>query len=228
MTFLNSNNTNPVWSPDGEEIGFYSNEGGEHKVWKVSARGGTPYQFAKTEVGRSRQIAWAPGPNIIYPKGGANEDPSGRSNFTVLNPKTEEETPLVKEESAWMRMFCPCYSPEGKRVAVFWQKSRGLCVISLEDSSKKLVGRQDHALFPIGWSTDGKWVYAYEEDLETATRKYFMVEVENGEVEPLPTIPFTIEGKTYYKVVNDRSEIFVDEKANSDVWVVENFDQKIK
>ena len=41
-------------------------------------------------------------------------------------------------------------------------------------------------------------------------------------------MPFTIEGKIYYKVVGDKPEIFVDKKTNSDVWVVENFDQKIK
>jgi Tol biopolymer transport system component len=225
LTFLNSTNVRPVWSPDGGEIAFWSNEGGEYRVWKVSARGGRPYLFAKTELGRSTQITWAPGPNIIYPRG-TKEDATGKTNFTVLNPKTEEETPLVKGESEIILMNNPRYSPEGKRVAVCTH--RGLWIISLEDSSKKLVGQQDQRLFPFGWSTDGKWLYAYEEDIETGKRRYFIGDIENGKVKPLPTFAFTIEGRTYYKVVDDKPEIFVDEKTHSDVWVIDNFDQIIR
>ena len=213
---------------DGEEIAFCSNEGGKYKVWKVSARGERPYQFAKTELGAGRQMPWGPGSNIIYRNSETKADPSGKSNFTVLNPMTEEETPLVKDESAWMWMDHPCYSPEGKRVAVFWRKSRGLWVISLEDSTKKSIGPQDQALYPMGWSSDGKWVYAYEEELETGKRTYFMVGAENNKAKPLPSIPFTIEGKTYHKMMDDKPEIYIDGKTHSDVWVVEYFDQIIR
>jgi len=120
----------------------------------------------------------------------------------------------------------PRYSPEGKRVAAFTH--RGLWIISLEDSSKKFVGQQDQRLFPFGWSTDGKWLYAYEEDIETGKRRYFRGDTETGKVKPLPTIAFTIEGKTYYKAADDKPEIFMDEKTHSDVWIIENFDQITK
>jgi Tol biopolymer transport system component/predicted Ser/Thr protein kinase len=213
LTFFNSNNLLPVWSPDGTEIAFASNEGGTPRVWKVGSQGGRPYQFSKTELSLSAPIVWAPGSNILYHK------IEGR-NYQVLNPETEEETPLVKDESGVI--YGAVYSPDGKKVAVFWDRkpTPGLWVISLEDRSAKIIGRDG---VPYDWSPDGKWVYAYVREAE-----FLMIEVESGNAKPLPVIPFTIEGNTYYKMIDGRPEIFVDDKTQSDVWVIENFDQIIK
>jgi Tol biopolymer transport system component len=219
LTFFNSHNSNPVWSPDGTQIAFCSNEGGKYSVWKVSSQGGKLYQFAKTELSVSQQIVWAPDSHILYHK-------VGNRNFKILNSKTEEETPLVKDESVgWI--FNPISSPDGKKVAVNWNRrpTPGLWVVSLEDSSEKFLGGRSTRR-PIGWSPDGKWVYAY--DVMLGKTEYLMIEVESGQTNPLSTLPFTIEGKTYYKIADDKAEIFVDEKIQSDVWVIENFDQIIK
>ena len=71
-------------------------------------------------------------------------------------------------------------------------------------------------------------MYAYEEDIETSKRRYFIGDTENGKVKPLPTIAFTIKGKTYYKAADDKPEISVDEKTHPDIWIIENFDQITK
>ncbi len=215
LTYFNSNNFHPVWSPDGTEIAFGSNEGGRNRVWKISAQGGKPYQFAETEL--SQQIIWAPLPSIVYQK-------SGNRNYLILNPKTEEEIPILKDESlGWL--FNPCFSPDRKMVAVRWNRrpSPGLWLISLEDSSDKFIRRN---AIPIGWSLDGKWIYAGE--AKPGKIEYLEIEVESGQTRILPTIPFTIEGETYYKRIDEKPEIFVIGRAQSDVWIIENFDQMIK
>ena len=99
--------------------------------------------------------------------------------------------------------------------------NHGLWVISLEDSSEKFLKIEAK---PYDWSSDGRWVYAYD---KSGKIEYLMIEVESGRSMPLSTIPFTIEGKTYHKIDN-KPEIFVDYKTQSDVWVIENFDQIIK
>ena len=218
LTFFNSYNSNPVWSPDGTQIAFGSNEGGKRKVWTVSSQGGRLYQFAKTELSESQKIVWAPSSHIMYQK-------TGNRNFTILDPKTEEETPLVKDESVgWI--FSPIYSPDRKKVVVSWnrQPTPGLWVVSLEDSSEKFIKRNIGA--PLGWSPDGKWIYAYES--KSGKIDCLMINVENGTTKPLPIMSFTIEGKTYYKLIDSKPEIFADAKTQSDVWVIENFDQIIK
>jgi Tol biopolymer transport system component len=225
LTFFNSFNTNPVWSPDGTEIAFASNEGGKTAVWKVGSQGGRIYQFAKTELSESSYaIVWAPMPNIMYHK-------IGHRNYQILNPKTEEETPLVKDESVgWI--FSPVfYSPDRKKIAVPCNIPKrggpnlGICIISLEDRSDKLIKSGDYQLF--GWTADGKWLYAYGSKKSGETG-FLMIEVESGQTKPLPMLPFTIEGNAYYNLIDDKPEIFVVQRTQSDVWVIENFDQIIK
>jgi Tol biopolymer transport system component len=229
LTFFNSFNTNPVWSPDGTEIAFGSNEGGKTTVWKVDSQEGRIYQFAKTELSESSyEIVWAPMPNIIYHK-------MGHRNYQILNPETEEESPLVKDESVgWI--FSPVfYSPDRKKIAVPCNRplttrkragpDLGIYIISLEDRSDKLIKSGDYQLF--GWTADGKWLYAYGSK-KSGELGFLMIEVESGQTKPLPMLPFTIEGNAYYKLIDDKPEIFVVQRTQSDVWVIDNFDRIIK
>jgi serine/threonine-protein kinase len=222
ITFLNSFNFQPVWSSDGSEIAFCSNQGGANKVWKVSARGGKPHQFVESKLGDiAGRLAWAPGPNILYPTQGAR-------NFNILNPDTGEETPLVEEDSV-LELYDAQYSPDGKKVAVLWNRppDYGLWVISLEDSSQVFLRKG--TFFPIGWSSDGKWVYSYE--TKGGTIKIFMIGVENGQKKDVASIPFTFEfgGPTDPCMIpGGRYFVIPAYKTTSDIWMFENFDPEIK
>ena len=151
LTFSNATDASPAWSPDGERIAFGSNEGGSHKVWIVDADGANRRQFAQTRLSESDNlgaITWSPGRHILYQK-------PGNRNFNILNPETEEEKPLLQNESSAIR------SPEvftrwqeGRR---FWNRSPqdGLWVISLIDNTETFLGR---GCFPsgvvAGWKFD--------------------------------------------------------------------------
>jgi len=216
ITFLNSRNTNPVWSSDGRWIAFGSNEGGSNKVWKVSSQGGRPFQFAKSKLSISGGLVWHDESLILYQK-------EGNRNFIILNSETEEEKPLVEDESVgWI--FSPNYSPDGKKIAVYWNRKpkRGIWIISLEDFSQKFL--YEGYVDPIGWSTDSNCVKVYDID----TGKYLKIELDSGQVKELSVIPFTIEGKSLHKILNEKPEVFVDSKTLSDVWLVENFDPDIR
>jgi serine/threonine protein kinase len=225
VTFLDSLNSCPAWSPDGKVIAFGSNEGGSFHVWKVKAEGGRPYQFEKSRLSASLFVSWAPGNSILYQR-------PGNRNFHILNPVTEEEIPLVEDESVgWM--FVPQRSPDGKKVAVSWnrtdQSPRGGWIISLEDSSQKLV-KKGHYYF-VGWKPDGKWVYislTIQGEL-----KINMVSPESGQEKEVFTVPFSMEegipDSSSVSVSPDGKQfVFNANKKNSDVWLVENFDPDMK
>ena len=115
LTFSESTNVVPAWSPDGKEIAFCSNEGGQYRIWKVSTTAGVPKKFSRTRVSASTlMLTWAPGTRILYHR-------PGHRNFHLLDPVTETETPLIKDETVgWA--FCPRYSPDGLRVALYWNR----------------------------------------------------------------------------------------------------------
>jgi serine/threonine protein kinase len=222
LTYLNSYNRNPVWSPDGKEIAFISNEGGKYQLWKVSSQGGRPYQFKKTLATPLSKIYWASDQHIFYQK-------PGNRNFQILDTKTEEEIPLVKDESVgWI--FCPIVSPHKKKVAVWWNRkpAPGIWIISLEDHSEKIVKEKGNfdSIVPIRWSSDEKWIYVISVKQEKI--EYLMINTENDQIKTLPILPFIIEGKKYFKKIDNKPEVFSIFATKSDVWVIENFDQLIK
>jgi len=219
VTFLDSMNTEPVWSPDGEEIAFYSTEEGNDKVWRVSVDGGKLHQFKESSVGGN--LAWSPGEKILY-------QAPGNRNIHVLDPASGKEAPLTEEVGY---IFSPKYSPDGKRVAVMWNRrpSRGIWVISREDSSQVFL--KEGTDWPAGWSTDGKWIYVQER--VPGTLKIIMVSSDGSQVKTLISLPFTSEmGRPVVGVISmtpDGKQLVIPVYyTNSDVWMVENFDPDAK
>ena len=225
VTFLDSQNSCPAWSPDGKVIAFGSNEGGTFHVWKVNAEGGRPYQFVNSRLSNSLFVSWAPGNFILYHR-------SGNRNFYLLNPTTEEEVPLVEDESAGWMFVSQC-SPDGKKVAVSWNRidepRQSIWVISLENFSQKLV-KKGH-FYPLGWTSDGKWLYV--SPVIQDILKITMVNPETGQEKELFTLPFSLD-----KGIPDSGSVSVSpdgkhfvfhaNKKNSDVWIIENFDPDLK
>jgi Tol biopolymer transport system component len=215
ITFLNSLVYSPVWSPDGTEIAFTSTENGSSKVWRVSVNGGTPRPFDDSELsGGTGRVSWSPGANILYQR-------PGNRSFNVLDPTTEEESPLVEDDSVgWM--FDPQYSPDGKKVAVFWNRSplRGLWLISLEDSSQAPL---HESRYPIGWSSDGNWILARQK----AGKEILMIPIGGGEAKMLVKLPFGEIGEVRM-TPDGRQFVCGVHEIQSDVWLVENFDPAVR
>jgi serine/threonine protein kinase len=225
VTYLNSQNSSAAWSPDGKEIAFGSNEGGTMSVWKVSTEGGNLHRFAKTKLSETGYVSWEPGDSILYHK-------PGNRNFILLNPKTEEESPLVEDEMVgWM--FTPYWSPDGKKVAVSWnridRKGGGAWIITLEDSTQKLV--KEGNVYPVGWTPDGKWIYIAPNI--QGLLKIIMVNLQTGLEKDVFSLPLSQEeGMPILESVSISPDgkhfVLGVQKISSDVWLVENFDPDIK
>ena len=218
LTFTESSKGNPAWSPDGSWIAFGSDEEGTPRVWKIAAQGGSPRPFEKTKLsGDSQMVEWAPGSRILYHR-------PGNRNFHLLDPDTEEETPLVKDDSVGWVLGAK-YSPDGTRVAVGWNRTQpegdfrmNLWTISLTDSSE--VGVSGSRARPRGWSGDEAWIYAWD---FTASRA-IKIPATGGEAETVFEWPF--EGKDgWCEMGSDESQwVCTVGESSSDIWLVENFD----
>jgi Tol biopolymer transport system component len=221
ISFMNSLNFYPVWSPDGREIAFSSNQAGENRAWKVNPHGGTPYQFKDSKLADvSDKIAWAPGKSILA---------LGEKGAIILRPDTGQEVPLLKSGSK-MNIREGLWSPDEKKIVVLGSRAPdsmdGLWLISLDDFSEVLLRKGE--LFPIGWSPDGKWLYASESI--RGTIKVITIALESKEAKTLFEVPFTLEkGRPYnFQVAmtpDAKRFLFPALRTQSDVWVIENFDK---
>jgi Tol biopolymer transport system component len=250
LTFSGAAHGGTAWSPDGKRIAFGSAEGGTNTPccdttlnslarWPralsrvpgthisiVDAEGGNPRQLVNTKKSEGTDITWWPGREILYQK-------LETLNYAMVDPETEEEKPLVQDESVgWM--YFPKYAPDGKKVVVMWNRRPspidlaerirtspneayvGLWLISLVDHSAGTL----HAgwFLPAGWSPDARLVYASPRNGNTIVS----IPAGGGDLQTVATLPgeimdavVTPDGKQIVSTV-------IDEK--SDVWLVENFD----
>jgi Tol biopolymer transport system component len=81
------------------------------------------------------------------------------------------------------------------------------------------VGNQ----FPIGWSSDGKQIYAVEYEKGTI----FAIPAEKGDPRTIVTLPLLANRSLGYgaRISSDGRRIaYVVTESQSDVWMIENFD----
>jgi hypothetical protein len=157
----------------------------------------------------------------------------GNQNFHVLDPQTEEERPLVSandEQGAWM--FSPRISPDGKKVAVFWNRplpwhdppATGLYVISIEDGS--FVRLREERYSPLGWSADGQWVYAREKENKGPILR---ISLADGQARTVGTLD---DGTVLSDEINTSPDgkrfVYTVGETRSDLWMVENFDPDVR
>ncbi len=233
LTFLNAFSIGGVWAPDGRSVAFASTEGGKARIWVAGADGSSSHPLPSADLSESYELAWFPGTRLLYQQ-------EGNRNYYAIDPQTPGDQLLVKDPSVgWVSSSA--YSPDGKKLAVSWNRkpSRGLWVIDSLDSSETLVrgvsNPSENALMPIGWSLDGRFIYAWDGkraayrgisvpfELTVTDARIFKVSVADGHVEPILTLPFDEVG-TVTAFPDGRRFLCTVYTARSDIWIVENFD----
>jgi serine/threonine protein kinase len=222
LTFFGARTQSPAWSPNGAQIAFASLEGGSPRVWRIPAAGGTPRPFENSKLSSSLAVTWAPGPRILY-------QTPGNRNFRVLDPETEEETPLVADDSVgWV--FVPKYSPDGKQVVVNWNRRQpegrtrsNLWTISLVDSSEARI--HETRFSPVSWSQDGEWIYAW--DQESSPSRAVGIPATGGEAVVVFEWPFEDKWGMCTTGGDPSRWVCTVGESSADVWLVEDFDAEV-
>ena len=233
LTFLNGFSVGGAWSADGRKLAFASTEGGKPRVWIVNADGSSPQPLSQGEMSESFDITWSPGPRLLYQQ-------AGNRNFYVLDSATGREHLLIKDSSVgWVGS--PAYSPDGEKIAMSWNRrpNPGLWLIDGQNSSERLIwATPDLGLsnpFPIGWSSDGKTLYAFDGKRaayrgvsvsfgETVTEaKILRVRFDGSQPETIVSLPFEEIGSVAM-FPDERRLLCTVYSSRSDVWVVDNFD----
>jgi len=213
VTFTGTVDGGPVWSPTGSSLAFLATVDGQRHVAVVSASGGSaPRIFAKTA---GDQIAWSPDGRIAY-------HVPGNRNFSLLDPTTGAEQRLVANDSVGY-MFNPVFAPDGKGVVISWNRPRGvgLWLVSLVDSSQRILPGTSYSDGVRGWTRDGQALF-----IERADGSLRRVPVAGGEATIVAKPPNSEcqprerpEGLTLACMIGEYT---------SDVWMVEHFDPAVR
>ena len=222
MTFV-GNASSPSWSTDGNTVAFISSEGGKPRIWSTSTAGGPPRVFPKTEASGLTDlevgpISWGAKGTILYQR-------PGNRIFHVLDPSTEREVALARDGSmSWM--FSATYSPDERRVAVYWNRppQRGIWILSPATGAEDKV--YDGYAFPAGWSPDGLSVYAVDLSNSNSAR-LLSVPASGGNARVLAALPWPTEGLNC--VTRDgRRFVCAVPQSTSDVWIAQHFDPDVR
>lgn len=205
--------SSPAWSPDGKRIAFIGNQGGTPKVWIVNSVGGEAQVLDRTDAsGTNYFLSWSPNSEIVYTKGGLH-------NFWRLDADTQQETPVLPQDSrGWLLMKAE-FSPNRQQIAVHWNRlpTPGAWLINLQDRSETLLGP---GLRPIGWSPDGRSVYAFN-----GNGGKEILQIELGRPEKPHSVAAFSDPIHSGSVSPDGRQFIVSlSEDTSDVWILKNFD----
>ena len=142
----------PRWSPDGQQIVFFSvTPGRPSRIYVVSAEGGNPQELLPDDDHPEADPWWSPdGTAIVF----GSQFSSASSGIRILDLKTRTLTTLPGSE----QVFSPRWSPDRKYIAALRGDSQGLMLFDFAKQKWSEVLKGRNVSFPI-WSHDGKFIY---------------------------------------------------------------------
>ena len=230
LTFFDSFTLAGGWSSDGKTIAFASNQGGTPRVWMVGAEGGTPRALSAADMNETFNVSWFPGRSILYQQ-------AGNRNFYQIDPETAAGRPFFTGEPVGY-MFSPAYSPDGAKVALLWSRppDNGIWIVGAADHSETFVYKSSAPwTIPLGWSADGRTIYAlaaknltYARGLapplgETLTEARIVRIPLHGDSTIIAAVPSPEIG-SMTMTADGRRFVYSAYTSRSDVWVVDDFD----
>lgn len=176
-----------TWSPNGSEVVISTNTTGRYNLWKVPAAGGPPVQMTRSDD-REYGATWSPdGKWIVYESDHGGDEqyklyavPAGGGKPVDLTPK-----PDVSNTGA-------LFSPDGKTIAFNLKpKTAPVTDIALLDWKTHAIreltheASKDHLWQVVGWSHDGRNVYANRINAGFTDASVWRIDVATGKATEL-------------------------------------------
>ena len=143
---------NAVWSPDGKNIAYISDQTGETEIWMRPVGSDKAIQLTKDNDTYIRDLEWSPdGSQIVYT--------DRKNRMVLLNVKTQAKQTLMTDEMG--EIPTPHFSPDGKWLTYYRQGANEYGVVYLYNIAERkeypVTDRWYDSNSPV-FSSDGKYL----------------------------------------------------------------------
>lgn len=209
------NNEQPIWSPNGEEIAFYSTRGNQSGFWRIPTLGGSPKQIAAINDGSSKLLLWSKNNSIYFE---SNNDIFG----VDLNSGQQKQITDLAAKGIQGSSFS--ISTDEKSAAFVTSEGENYTLLSTQVSADKpnILITLPTEIKNTVWHPDNKRIF-----YSALTNGTFQIFVTDIYAAPPRQISFSEQDCFVLNVSADGTKIlYGSAKEESDVWTVSIKDTK--
>jgi Tol biopolymer transport system component/predicted Ser/Thr protein kinase len=208
-------NEQPIWSPNGEELAFYSTRGNQGAFWRIPILGGSPKLISTTNDGGSRLRFWSKDNQIYY-------ESKGELSVTDVNSgQTKLFTDLA---SKGIKGTSFSLSPDEKIFAYKTVEGEtwNLWATTVADKTPKQLLSSPTEIKNVAWHPDNKRIF-----YSVVTDGTFQIFVTDIYSTTPRQLTFSEQDSLVLDVSSDGTKIlYGSAKEESDVWGVNLKDNK--
>lgn len=207
----------PVWSPDGNELVYYSKRGETYGLWRISLMGGQQKPIADKIDVESRPKLWSKSGKIYF---------QGKSDLFAADEKTGEVTKITDFSSNGSFVKIINIAPDEKQI-LFLISEDGkwkIKIKSLESSEQLNIFESEKLISDLVWDSAGKRILF---SLKTDEFYQIFTTDQNGS-EPVQITTGTADSFVQDVSPDGEKILLTSATETSDLWRLDIEDQKEK
>jgi eukaryotic-like serine/threonine-protein kinase len=203
----------PRWSPDGNQIIFYSSTPGKpERIYAVSREGGSAQQLIPADPKTQWDPNWSPdGSKIVYSGGPARAD----SDIRMFDLSNHQVITLPGSQG----FYSPRWSPDGRYIAAMPVNSLSLVLFDFQTQKwTELMKRS--AAFP-NWSRDGRYIYFLHWPDNPAVLRIGVSDRKVERIADLKNVPITGYYGIWLGLSPDDSPLLLRDAGSQDIYALD-------
>lgn len=208
-------NEQPIWSPNGEELAFYSTRGNDSGFWRIPILGGSPKLISAIDDGSSRLRFWSKS-NLIYYE--------SKNDIFAIDVNSGQTKQITNLASKGIKGTSLSLSSDEQNVAyaTVEGETSSLWATNVTGETPKQILNSATQIKNIAWHPDNKRLF-----YSALTNGAFQIFVTDIYAAPQRQLSFSELDSFVLDVSSDGTKIlYGSAKEESDVWGVNLADSK--